>query len=232
MQGFSDSSQILKDQIDCSGVFFSYILLICPGSYGTEIKYLQNINVTKMKIQFISTILGVLIYCTSCSKVPEEGTVKTSLNTDLCVYSASGAGINAALAAAREGYSSVIIEPTHKIGGLLSSGFRMSQDVPYPDHLGGLTGEFYKNDTLQPKPRHQQGASKFNLAFLQEMIDEYPDLIKVITDHRLASVNKENGTIMEVIFEFAPSDENGVPIPRRASNDLTSVKAKVFIDAS
>ena len=185
-----------------------------------------------MRIQFISTILGVLICCTSCSSVPEEGTIKTSLNTDLCVYSASGAGICAAVAAAREGYSSVIIEPTHKIGGLLSSGFRMSQDVPYHEHLGGLTGEFYKNDTLQPQPRHQQGAAKFNLEFLKKMIDKYPDLIQVITDHRLASVNKENATITEAIFEFAPPDENGVPLPERASNDLTSVKSKIFIDAS
>jgi hypothetical protein len=185
-----------------------------------------------MKTPFISTILGVLICCASCSPVSKEGTVKTSLSTDLCVYSASGAGINAAVAAAREGYSSVIIEPTHKIGGLLSSGFRMSQDVPYHNHLGGLTGAFYKNDTLQPQPRHQQGASKFNLAFLQEMIDKYPDLIQVITDHRLARVNKENATITEAIFEFAPPDENGVPLPERASNDLTSVKAKIFIDAS
>jgi hypothetical protein len=185
-----------------------------------------------MKIQFISAILGALICCASCSSVSEEGTIKTSLNTDVCIYGASGAGINAALAVAREGYSSIIIEPTHKIGGLLSSGFRMSQDVPYHEHLGGLTGEFYKNDTLQPKPRHQQGAAKFNLEFLQKMIDKYPDLIQVIPDYRLASVNKENATITEAIFEYAPPDENGVPLPERASNDLTSVKAKIFIDAS
>ena len=62
-----------------------------------------------MKIQIISTILGALICCASCSSVSKEGTIKTSLNTDLCVYGASGAGISAAVAAAREGNSSIII---------------------------------------------------------------------------------------------------------------------------
>jgi hypothetical protein len=179
-------------------------------------------------------LLTVLIFFTlfSCTSDSDKGTIKTELSADLCVYRATGAGINAAVAAAREGYSSIIVESTHKIGGLLSSGFRMSQDVPYADHLGGLTGEFYRKDTCQPQPRHHQGASKYNIAFLQEMIDTYPDLIEVITDHRLASVKKENGIIQEAIFEYAPPDENGVPLPESALDDLTSIKAKMFVDAS
>ncbi len=161
-----------------------------------------------------------------------QATVKTKFEVDACVYGAGGSGINAAVALAREGYSVVIVEPTHEIGGLLASGFRMQQDVPYPDHLGGLTGEFYQIDMSQPKPRHYQGASKYNIATLKGMIAKYGDLITVIVDHRLASVEMEDGKIKEAIFEYAPPDKNGVPIPKAASDNLTSIEAKVFVDAS
>lgn len=180
----------------------------------------------------LPTIIIVFLSYVSPFANASEGTIKRSLDADVCIYGASGPGIVAAVAAAREGYSVVIIEPTHKIGGLLSAGFRMQQDVPYPDHLGGLTGDFYLRDVSQPQPRHRQGASKYNIAILQGMIDEYPELIEVITDYRLASVKTAKGNIAEAIFEFAPPDENGVPIPQRASDNLTRVKAKIFIDAS
>jgi hypothetical protein len=162
----------------------------------------------------------------------EKSTIDTVLKADICVYGASGSGIVAAVAAAREGYSVVIIEPVHKIGGLLGSGFRMQQDVPYPDHLGGLTGAFYAKDIAQPKPRHIQGAGQYNISSLQAMIDEYKNLIKVITDHRLASVKTSKGKITEAIFEFAPPAKYGVPIPARSSDHLIYVKAKIYIDAS
>ena len=148
------------------------------------------------------------------------------------MYGATGAGIAAAVAIAREGYSVVIVEPIHSIGGLLSAGFRMQQDVPYADHLGGITGEFYKKDLAMPQPRHRQGASKYNIRTLQEMINAYPDLIKVITGHRVASAQTSRGKITEAVFEFAPPDEDGVPLPVRKTDHLTAVRARVFVDAS
>ncbi len=158
--------------------------------------------------------------------------IKTTIESDLCVYGASGAGINAAVAAAREGLSVVIIEPAHKIGGLLGSGFRMQQDVPYADHLGGLTEYFYVQDTLQPEPRHHQGAGKYNIKILQSMIDRYKNLIQVITDYRLASVKKTGTTISESTFEFAPPGKNGVPLPSKINDNVINVKAKMYVDAS
>jgi hypothetical protein len=158
--------------------------------------------------------------------------VKTSTEVDVCVYGATAAGIAAALAVAREGQSVVIVEPTHKIGGLLSSGFRMAQDVPYADHLGGITGEFYKTDIQFPKLRHVQGASKYSVPALQKMINQYGDLIQVITDHRIHDLSKSKGSIKSAVFEYAPPDENGVPLPTRKTDAMVSVIAKVFIDAS
>jgi hypothetical protein len=161
-----------------------------------------------------------------------ESVITMRLESDLCVYGASGAGIAAAVAAAREGYSVVIIEPVHKIGGLLGSGFRMQQDVPYADHLGGLTGAFYATDIAQPQPRHQQGAGPYNIASLRAMIDKYKNLIKVITDYRLASAKTSKGIIKEAVFEYAPPGKDGVPVPVRSSDNLIYVTAKIYIDAS
>ena len=166
------------------------------------------------------------------------GTVKTEIEADVCVYAASASGVLAAVAVAREGYSVVIVEPTHTIGGLLASGFRMQQDVPDPQHLGGLTRDFYEKDIAlhvgiyAPTLRHYQGAGEDNIALLQEYIDEYADLISVITNHRIISVNTDQGVIKDALFEFAPSDENGVPAPTRLTDNLSRIKAKVFIDAS
>lgn len=161
-----------------------------------------------------------------------DANVKHEIKADLLVYGASAAGINAAVATAREGYSVIIVEPFHKIGGLMGTGFRMAQDVPYADHLGGLTGEFYRKDTTQVNLRHKQGAGKFNVSTFQEMLEEHEDLIRVIKNHRLTTVKKVKGKITEAIFEYAPPNENGVPIPKRASDNLTKVTAEVFIDAS
>lgn len=164
--------------------------------------------------------------------------IKTKYEVDACVYGASPAGILAAVAIAREGYSVVIVEPTHTIGGLLASGFRMQQDVPDPQHLGGLTRDYYDKDValhvgiFAPTLRHYQGAGKDNVRMLREYIDEYGDLITVVKNHRLASVETDGGDIKNALFEYAVANENGVPSPFRTTDHLTNIKAKVFVDAS
>lgn len=185
----------------------------------------------------LTKLLVVVILCVffgrnAYSNDPSKMMINTAIKSDLCVYGVSGAGINAAIAAAREGYSVIIIEPAHKIGGLLSSGFRVQQDVPYADHLGGLTKYYYEQDILQPKPRHHQSAGKNNVAILQSMLNVYSNLIKVITDYRLASVKKTSGVIKEVIFEYAPLGKDGVPIPVGSKDNQVIVNAKMYIDAS
>lgn len=161
-----------------------------------------------------------------------------NIDTDVCVYGASAAGVLAAAAAAREGYSVVLIEPTHTIGGLLASGFRMQQDVPDPQHLGGLTRDFYDKDVAlhvgihAPTLRHYQGAGPDNVAMLQAYVDEYDDLITVVKNRRVASVKTEDGAIENAVFEYSRANEDGVPSPERTSDNLLEVNAKVFIDAS
>jgi len=184
-----------------------------------------------MRTKSLILILLVLFTCTvSCTNNKQPS--GTDIQVDVCVYGGSAAGILSAVAAAREGYSVLIVEPVHKIGGLLGSGFRMQQDAPSGAHLGGLTGYFYKKDVSLPPLRHYQAAEKFNVITLQSMIDEYGDLIKVITDHRLASTDVENKKIKRAYFEHAPPGKNGVPLAHPLSDSLVNVSAKIFIDAS
>src|SRR5690606_33050218 len=137
------------------------------------------------------------------------GVIKSEIEADVCVYGASPAGVLAAVAAAREGCSVVIVEPTYTIGGLLASGFRMQQDVPDPQPLAGLTRDYFDKDVAlhvgihAPTLRHYQGAGEDNVAMLQEYIDRYADLITVVLQHRVAFVETEEGEIEGVVFEYA-----------------------------
>jgi len=167
-----------------------------------------------------------------------EADIKSTLEVDACVYAASPAGIMAAVAIAREGYSVALIEPEYTIGGLLASGFRMQQDVPDPQHLGGLTRDFYDKDVAlhvgiyAPTLRHYQGAGDDNVRMLQEYIDAYSDLITVVLNHRIVTAETKKKKIRSAVFEYAVSDENGVPAPKRTTDNLLRVKARIFIDAS
>ncbi|HTF20761.1 MAG TPA: FAD-dependent oxidoreductase [Chryseolinea sp.] len=183
-----------------------------------------------MKI-VIPVILLVLVIYHTPTFAHGNGT-PTRIHADVCVYGASAAGIFSAVAAAREGYSVVIVEPIQKIGGLLGSGFRMQQDAPTGAHLGGLTGIHYMKDISQPPLKHYQAASHFNINTLQALMDQYGDRIKVQTNHRVTEVKLSKGKITEAVFEFAPPGENGVPSSRRASDDFLYVTAEIFIDAS
>src|SRR5690554_1177898 len=106
-----------------------------------------------MKIHFKFIVLVAFTFIGSCRSNDRSasntvldlkgGKIKTDIQTDVLVYGASASGVLAAAAAAREGFSVVLVEPTYTIGGLLASGFRMQQDVPDPQHLGGLTRDYY-----------------------------------------------------------------------------------------
>lgn len=179
---------------------------------------------------FLAVLIPLFVTTSAFRNEPWE--TEKILTADVCVYGASASGILSAVAAAREGYSVVIIEPVGKIGGLLGSGFRMQQDAPSGAHLGGLTGYYYKKDVSQAPLKHYQAASHFNISTLQGMMDEYGKLITVHLNHRAVSAEISSGKIKEAVFEYAPPGKNGVPLAKRASDEVLVVKAKMYIDAS
>lgn len=172
------------------------------------------------------------------AETPAETDSEKRVQADACVYGASPAGVLAATALARDGFSVVLVEPMYTIGGLLAFGFRMQQDVPDPQHLGGLTRDYFDKDValypgrFAPGLRHPQGAGRDNVRMLQEYIDRYPDKITVIPHHRILSAQVDGGVIASAIFEEAVANSDGVPPAQRTSDQLLKVNAKIFIDAS
>jgi len=61
---------------------------------------------------------------------------------DVVVYGGTPGGLIAALAAAREGASVVVVEPTKWIGGMVTGGLA-NTDVGDENVIGGLTREFF-----------------------------------------------------------------------------------------
>lgn len=82
--------------------------------------------------------IAILLLSLFCSWKPEK-------KYDVVVYGATPAGITAAVAAAREGKSVVVIEPLDIAGGMMSGGLGFSDsNQMFRSTLGGLFEEFHK----------------------------------------------------------------------------------------
>lgn len=63
---------------------------------------------------------------------------------DIVIYGATSAGIAAAIQSSRMGKSTVLIEPTNRIGGLTTGGLGQT-DIGNKQAIGGISREFYEN---------------------------------------------------------------------------------------
>jgi hypothetical protein len=75
-------------------------------------------------------------------RAPETVTPRT-IETDVCIYGGTSAGVIAALTASREGKSSVILETTAHLGGMTCGGLSET-DFGKKPAIGGLSLEFYR----------------------------------------------------------------------------------------
>lgn len=158
-----------------------------------------------------------------------------TVDVDVCVYTATPSGILAARAVAREGRSVVIVEPSRWVGGILGAGLRPTQDCPNSNAVGGMTLELVPSLGSTAPPtfdvRHARTISpKAVRDDFQKLLDQ--ESLKVIFDHRCAEVSKSGTEIQTVLFDLAPFDETGCPIPEPTVKGNLTVRAKMFIDAS
>jgi hypothetical protein len=72
-----------------------------------------------------------------------HATHHTERRADVCVYGATSAGVIAAIAAAREGLTVVLLDSDGFVGGLTTSGLGAT-DVGNKDAIGGLSRSFYR----------------------------------------------------------------------------------------
>ncbi|WP_161604800.1 FAD-dependent oxidoreductase [Roseiconus nitratireducens] len=125
---------------------------------------------------------------------------------DVAIYGATPAGISAALAVAESGRDVLLIEPTGRIGGMITHGLSHSDfhsfeslNGPFLDFSQRVLQHYrttFGDDSPQARDcfRGTHGEPSVNLLIFQRMIAEKPT-IRILTEHRLADVSVDNHSI-------------------------------------
>lgn len=153
-----------------------------------------------------------------------DATAQTKPDTssfDVVVYGATPAGIAAAISAARDECSVLLVEPTRRIGGLVTNGLSHT-DYRTREGLNGLFLEFahrveqfyidsYGKDSAQAKSCELGtfGEPKVNLKIFEQMISEQKE-ITVLKDHRLIKVDllRNSSTALNTIRSLTFTTNN------------------------
>lgn len=132
---------------------------------------------------------------------------------EVVVYGGSPAGLAAAITAAREKASVIVIEPTKWIGGMVTGGLS-STDKGREDTIGGFAREFFTRAATGYDPQFLFYAEpQTNLRTFEEMAREAG--VEVVKGQRLKTVEKQ-----------------GPRISGFTTADGTAYRGKVFIDAT
>ncbi|HWL52685.1 MAG TPA: FAD-dependent oxidoreductase [Chthoniobacteraceae bacterium] len=135
------------------------------------------------------------------------------VETDICIYGATPAGIAAAIAVHRAGGRAVIAEFGDRVGGLTASGLGAT-DIGNKFAIGGIAREFYRRlGARYGEPEAWMFEPHAAEALFLEMLDEAG--VPVHFRQALATVRKEGNEIREMEME-----------------DGTRYRARYFIDAS
>jgi len=142
-----------------------------------------------------------------------ERAAREELSVDLCVYGGTSGGVVAAIQAARQGRSVVLVAPEAHVGGLTTGGLT-NTDIGNKAAIGGLSREFYRRVgkkygvdeewRFEPKVAEQ---------VFEEMLAE--SRVPVRRRHFLRSVRREGKRLTHL------TSERGL-----------TVQARVFIDAT
>jgi len=154
----------------------------------------------------------ILVFC---------GRLSASQDFDVVVYGATPAGVMAAVAAARQGLSVALLEPTAHLGGMATGGLNRT-DVGKQEVIGGLPLEFYwRAGRYYDMDRHGQDISWYPephvaLTIMKQMLEA--SHVTVLMRQRLV---ERTGVI-----------RSGARITEISIVNGASFKAKVFIDAT
>lgn len=163
-----------------------------------------------------------------------QSLARQAADADVLVYGGTLSGIAASVSAAKGGHSVLLVEPTDRIGGLVTSGLSYT-DFRSFESLTGFYFDFsrrvqtyyedrYGKDSEPAKAafRGTHGEPSVNLRVLKAMLAEHPK-ITVLRQHEIAGVETSN---------FVRGRQRIVSADFRAAGQLVTLKARVFIDAS
>ena len=135
------------------------------------------------------------------------------VESDVCVYGGTSAGVAAAIQASRMGKKAVLVEFSKHLGGLSSGGLGAT-DIGNKAAIGGISREFYRR---LGKYYGEQETWKFEPHVAEQIFREMSKEagISVFYEQRLASVKKSGARIVEI-----------------AMGNGKVFRAKMFIDCS
>ncbi|MCR9244208.1 MAG: FAD-dependent oxidoreductase [bacterium] len=180
-------------------------------------------------------LLGLLalLGAGGCALTGGPGTIH---RVDVCVYGATSAGVVAAIHAAREGRSVVLLDCDDWIGGLTTSGLGAT-DVGNKEAIGGLSREFYqrlRRHYERPEAWTRQKREEFRGRGHRKGEDAVwtfePSVAQVTFAEMLAEANVE-----PVEFRIARRHgvvKDGPRILAIRSERGVAVEAKMFLDCS
>ncbi len=148
---------------------------------------------------------------------------------EIIVYSGAPAGIAAAITAARAGMKVLLIEPTHHVGGLSTSGINTAES----EHMlkwtiGGFADEFYQRMSKYYEATKAQQAplepgDRLNTRYFFE---------SGVAEHVYLEMLREAGVALHYGASVEAVAKVGTRITGITLTDGTSLKAQVFVDAS
>ncbi|MEF8810930.1 MAG: FAD-dependent oxidoreductase [Bacteroidales bacterium] len=86
----------------------------------------------------------ILLFTFAITAIGNNITIPKYTKYDIVVYGGTSSGISAAIQSSRMGKSVVLIEPSHRIGGLTTGGLGQT-DIGNKQAIGGISREFYQN---------------------------------------------------------------------------------------
>ena len=139
--------------------------------------------------------------------------------TDICIYGSTASGVMAAVTAAKQGRSVVLIEPSRWLGGMTGGGLS-HVDWGREKAVGGTALSILSKNYDDAQYRQ----------VFRELVKKYR--IRVIHEHRVSAVQKDGAVIRSLTLDHAPPDALGCPVAAATKANAMTITAQVFIDCS
>jgi len=157
--------------------------------------------------------------------------IVNTLHFDVATFGAGPAGISAAIAAAREGMSVVLVESSDTIGGVMRSCPGMMLGGGYP--CGISVGGFFEEYTQRLFQAHPPAAQRRTCS-LGEFGDEvvYDPDMGISTLYQLLEENGVRLIISSVSLNVNTHDAQIQSVQIVSKGKITEIVAKVYIDCT
>jgi hypothetical protein len=150
---------------------------------------------------------------------PAASSAADNDNTDICIYGGTASGVMAAVTAAKQKRSVIIIEPSRWLGGMTGGGLS-HVDWGREKAVGGTALSILSKNYDDAQYRQ----------VFRELVKKYR--IRVIDEHRVSAVQKDGAAIRSLTLDHAPPDALGCPVAAPTKANAMIITARVFIDCS